>query len=152
MKINGHEIEPFANLTGAKLRRADLTEADLTEADLSGALGLLSQSEWMLKNFKRSSEGYIIYKDIESTFYDKPQGWKFAKNSILTENCNPNRTDACGCGVNFATLDWIKNNSNNEAWQCLIKWQDLPGIVVPYNTDGKARCERLKLIKPYKEE
>ncbi len=28
----------------------------------------------------------------------------------------------------------------------LIKWEWLPGVVVPYNTDGKIRCERAMII------
>jgi len=27
-------------------------------------------------------------------------------------------------------------------------WEDLADVVVPYNTDGKARCARLQLIEP----
>jgi len=35
-------------------------------------------------------------------------------------------------------------------WECLILFEDAPDIVVPYNTDGKARCGRLQLIKKIK--
>ena len=37
MKVNGYEIEPYANLRGAVLRRANLYGADLRWADLSEA-------------------------------------------------------------------------------------------------------------------
>jgi hypothetical protein len=37
MIVNGYEIKPFANLSGADLRGADLSGADLSGADLSGA-------------------------------------------------------------------------------------------------------------------
>lgn len=132
MKIKGYEIKPRAYLRGA---------------DLSGAKGILSQSRWMNTNFKSNKHGFIVYKDVMSTFFTKPYEWKFKEECYLTENCNFNRTDSCGCGVNFATIEWLKNNSHNEIWECLIEWKDACGICVPYNTDGKARCERLKLVK-----
>jgi hypothetical protein len=34
-----------------------------------------------------------------------------------------------------------------DIWKCLIEWQYAPDIVVPYNTNGKARCGKLKLIE-----
>lgn len=34
MKINGHEIKPYANLSGVDLSGADLSYADLSDADL----------------------------------------------------------------------------------------------------------------------
>ena len=38
MKVNGYDIEPMANLSGAVLRGADLRGADLRGANLSGAV------------------------------------------------------------------------------------------------------------------
>ena len=32
-------------------------------------------------------------------------------------------------------------------WKLLIRWEWLPGVVVPYNTDGKIRCERAELVE-----
>jgi len=29
----------------------------------------------------------------------------------------------------------------------LLAWRDLPDVVVPYGTDGKARCSRLMLLE-----
>ena len=34
-----------------------------------------------------------------------------------------------------------------DLWECEVEWLDLAGVVVPYNTDGKARCERLRLVR-----
>jgi hypothetical protein len=54
----------------------------------------------------------------------------------------------CGCGVNFAPLSWIREHySSSIIWRCRIRWLDCVGVVVPYNTDGKARCSRLELIE-----
>lgn len=32
-------------------------------------------------------------------------------------------------------------------YRCRIRWIDLAGVVVPYNTDGKARCARLEILE-----
>jgi len=136
-----------ADLSGANLSEANLSGADLFGANLSGAIGLKNQSNWLKENFKTTKNGIIVYKDVMSTFYNKPKNWKFKQNQYLEEVANHNRTNECGCGINFATLDWCKKKSKNEIWECLIEWIDLAGICVPYNTDGKARCERLKLIR-----
>ena len=157
-----------ANLRGADLREADLIGADLGGADLSGAnmfganlrganlsganlsgANMFSQADWIRKNFNPndSGEGMTVFKDVKSTFFSKPDSWDFKEGEYIEEVCNANATDMCGCGVSFATMDWLKKNSSNEIWQCLIEWVDLVGVCVPYNTDGKARCSRLKLIK-----
>jgi hypothetical protein len=59
------------------------------------------------------------------------------------------RSYPCGFGVNFGTLDWIKKNTkcSGDIWECRLYFDDLEKTVVPYNTDGKARCSRLQLIK-----
>ena len=80
--------------------------------------------------------------------YDIPGHWTVKPGSAIEEVCNPTRTQDCGCGVNFGTKEWIKENyPKSTVWECLIEWKDLPGVIVPYNTNGKARCERLTLIR-----
>jgi hypothetical protein len=103
----------------------------------------------MKENFVSTSEGVIVYKAFDDTFYYALERWEIAEGSFITEICNPNRTDDCGCGVNFGTLDWTQKNVESplSVWKCLIEWIDLVSVVVPYNTDGKARCERLRLIE-----
>ncbi len=138
-----------AYLIGAKLIDADLSGAYLIGADLRGAEGLLDAAEWMKENFVSTSEGVIVYKAFDDTFYYAPERWEISEGAYITEVCNPNRTDECGCGVNFGTLDWTQKNVESplSVWKCLIEWIDLVSVVVPYNTDGKARCERLRLIE-----
>ena len=136
-----------ANLSGANLSGANLSGANLSETDLSGATGLLSQTEFMA-GFEADADGWIVYKRIGKTSYDAPGFWQMAPGEYLTEVCNANRTDDCGCGVNFATREWCdREYPAATLWRCHIRWQDGPGIVVPYNTDGKARCERLELLE-----
>ena len=145
-----------ANLYGAKLREADLSEADLygaklreanlNRANLSDAKGLLSAIEYMQNNFEKTDSGFIAYKTFGGT-YEPNTSWVISAGETLEENVNPTRTIDCGCGINVATLDWVKNNMHGDIWKVLIKFEWLPGVVVPYNTDGKIRCERVQLIE-----
>lgn len=138
-----------ADLSGADLSGADLSRADLSGADLSGAKGLLDAAEWIQESFESTTEGVVVYKAFGDIFYCAPERWEISEGTYITEVCNPCRTDDCGCGVNFGTLEWIHSNIDNPTpiWKCLIKWIDLVSVVVPYNTDGKARCERLELLE-----
>lgn len=130
-----------ANLRDANLTHANLTRANLSGADLSRAKGLLDPAEWLAENFETVPEGYLVFRTAGGGYYDKPWG---DDADILTETVNPNRIDVCGCGVNFATSQWCRQEfpfDGIETW--LLEWKDLAGVVVPYNTDGKARCARL---------
>jgi hypothetical protein len=133
--------------------RADLSGADLSDADLSRATGLLSASTWMAQ-LETCSDGWIVYKRLGAglTQYQPPATWVFEPGAVLTETANPDRCTECGSGVNFGTREWC-NAQYVEAtlWRCLIRWSDGPDVVVPYNTDGKARCERLTLLEIVKE-
>jgi hypothetical protein len=61
---------------------------------------------------------------------------------------NPNLGDDCGCGINFATREWVeKEYPGKPVWRCLIRWAWLPGVVIPWGTNGKARCSKLQLIR-----
>lgn len=118
--------------------------------NLSGTTGLLSASKFLEKNFKSTKDGIIVYKALHSgrTDFDPNPKWNIRAGRFITETVNMNRFDTCGCGINFATLTWVKNNYiTANIWECLIQWKDLADVCVPYNTDGKARCGRLKLLR-----
>ena len=143
-----------ANLSRAYLYGANLYGADLREADLSGAEGLLDPVVWLREHFQTTDEGIIVYKAIGHTKYQSPANWTLLPGAYLREVVNPVRTCDCACGVNFGTLDWINQyykcaitEGITKVWECLIEWMDLASVIVPYQTDGKARCERLKLSK-----
>ena len=137
-----------ANLSGADLRSADLRRANLRRANLSGAIGILDQKSWLNNNFKKTDDGYIVYKRIGDTQYSTPNYWIIKLGEYITEIVNTNRSDMCGCGVNFGTKEWCEDNYKSaDLWECLLEFEDLCDLTVPYNTDGKARCGRLKLIK-----
>ena len=142
-----------ANLSGAILRGANLTGANLTGtklnyADLSSATGSISQIDFLEKKFEKTKEGYIAYK-VFSNFYSPSPEWVIEEGGIINENVNFNRCSGCGCGINVATLDWVKSREFGDLpiWKVLICWEWLGGVCVPYNSDGKIRCERVKLIE-----
>ena len=140
-----------ADLRGANLIRADLSGADLRGANLSGAKGLKIAKDY-LSQFERAKNGIYVYKTF-GAYQAPPDYWIIEPKSFIEEVVNPDRCTECGSGVNFATLDWIKSNSetkNLPIWKCLIYWDDMADVVVPYMTDGKARCARLQLIEVVK--
>ena len=136
------------NLSGADLSEADLSEANLRWANLSGAVGLLDSAAWLRANFETDAEGVIVYKRIGGTEYPTPASWLIEPGAYLTEVVNPSRTVECASGVNFGTRAWCAEHYIDAAlWRCRIEWLDLAGVVVPYHTDGKARCARLRLLE-----
>ena len=135
-----------ANLRGADLSDADLRGADLTDADLSGSQGLLDAINYMEAHFERTNDGYIAYKSFNST-YCAPDRWNIAPGEIIDETVNADRTCECGCGINVAPLDWVRRDNRGTPYKLLIRWEWLPGVVVPYNTDGKIRCSRAQIIE-----
>ena len=136
-----------ADLSNANLCGAYLGGAYLRDANLSGVKNLLSATDWLQNSFSKTTEGYIVYRS-EKGRYGKPEDWEFIPGKYLTEVTNSDRCTVCGCGVNFATLEWIKKeHPNDKIWECLLYWEDLPDVCVPHNTDGKARCQRLQLVK-----
>ena len=148
-----------ANLVDADLRRADLRRADLSYADLSGAnlsdanlSGAINDFtnpiDFIVENFERVPDGVIVYKAFGEN-YSPPNKWAILPGAIIEEEVNYTRTSECACGVNVATMGWIRRNVNDskDVWRCLIRWEWLPGVCVPYHTDGKIRAARVMLLK-----
>ena len=148
----------FACLFEATIERCNFSNSDMFEVRLEGAklvgVNLSGASNWfdpikfMKDNFETCSDGFIVYKAINNKTYDSPRHWKIASGEYLEEVVNPSIFDACGCGVSFGTFEWVKNAyPTSSIWRCIIEWQDLLGVVVPFHTDGKARCSRLRLLE-----
>ena len=135
-----------ADLSGAVLSDANLSDADLSGADLSGSQGLLDAINYMEAHFERTDEGYIVYKSFGEN-YSAPETWKIEPGSIIEETVNCDRTTECGCGINVAPLEWVRRNGNKQPYKLLIRWEWLPGVVVPYNTDGKIRCSKAQILE-----
>ena len=135
-----------ADMEYANLSNADLSGANMECANLSGAKGIMSAIDFLKKHFEFTEDGVIAYKTF-AQYYNPPKKWVLEKGSILTENVNPCRTFECGCGINVAPIDWVKVRCIGDIWKVLIRWEWLAGVVVPYNSDGKIRCERVELIE-----
>ena len=142
-----------ADLSGADLRRANLSDANLRDADLrranlSGALGIMSPIDFMEENFQKTQKGLVVFKTFDNIYKINPN-WNIAPGAIISETVNPSRCSNCGCGINVGTLGYVRDNNkkNLPIWKLLIRWEWLPGVVVPFNTYGKIRCERAELIE-----
>ena len=138
-----------ANLSGADLSDANLRRANLSDADLSGVHGLLDAINYMEAHFERTDEGYIVYKTFGGN-YSAPESWKIEPGEIIKETVNCDRTTECGCGINVAPLEWVREYGCNQPYKLLIRWEWLPGVVVPYNTDGKIRCSKAQILEAVK--
>ena len=139
-----------ADLSSADLSSADLSSADLRFADLSSAKNLVSSINYMEAHFERTAEGYIAYKTFNSS-YEAPERWAITPGSVIDEVVNECRTTMCGSGINVAPLEWVRREYPGKTiWKVLIRWEWLPGVCVPYNTDGKIRCERVELVEVVK--
>ena len=139
-----------ADLSGANMSGIDLGYVDLSEVDLSGVKGLLNPIEYIKENFERTEDGIIVYTSFGKHFALNPN-WEIAEGSIIEEVVNPLPTVDCGCGINVATKEWARDESaRHPVWKCLIKWEWLAGVVVPYQTEGVIRASRVQLIKPIK--
>lgn len=146
--LRKHKLWLVDNPDGEKadLSMADLTMANLTGANLTGA-DLISSVNFMEAHFERTEAGYVAYKCFGST-YPTPKEWEIKPGAVISETANPLRTCGCGSGVNVAPLDWARRNyAKEEIWKVLIRWEWLPGVVCPYNSDGKIRCERVELVE-----
>lgn len=143
-----YAILNHAILRHTNLSHAILSHATLSDADLSGAKGLLSAVDFLEQRFERTDTGYIAYK-IFGAQYIPPKNWEIVPGAELTETVNPDRCTECGSGINVAPLGWIKLHYPNAKpiWKVLIKWEWLPGVIVPYMTDGKIRCEKVQLLE-----
>ena len=141
-----------SNLSGSDLRYSDLSGSDLSGSDLrysnlSQAKGLLDTVNFMEAHFERTDRGYIAYKTFGGN-YEPPAEWKIEPESVIEETVNFDRCTECGSGINVAPLEWVRENyPNKEIWKCLIEWPWLVGVCVPYSTDGKIRCSRVRLLE-----
>ena len=136
-----------ANLKGANLTYANLEGANLTCANLSGAKGLLRASDWIQEFLETTEDGVIAYKTFGWEYFP-PNNWDIAEGNTIEEEPNPCRNTKCSCGVNVATLEWVKRYCvGRDIFKCLIRWIDLADVVVPYETDGKFRAARVTLLE-----
>lgn len=136
-----------ADLSNADLRNAKLRGANLSGANLSGVEGF-DASAWLTEHLEQDDLGLIAYKRIGQTSYPTPAHWEIAPGKFITETVNPDRGTECGSGVNVGTRAWCETHYRGTAlWRCRIRWIDLAGVVVPFDTDGKFRASRVELLE-----
>jgi len=147
------------NFTGSKFDQFSIYDSNTFGINLSNTFGLLKQSKFLNK-FKKTNDGIICYKTFNCS-YKSNQNWKIEENSIIEEEVDFDRWNNCGCGINVATKKWVKYFARTshvdgllykklDIWKCLIPNDATPTIVVPYNSDGKFRVGKLKLLKKVK--
>lgn len=171
-------LTSMSRITGAILYCADLRDSNLTFADLRGVnlsganlegvslkyvtidttttmvdvKGIISQKEYMDKNFDRVKDGYIVYK-IFGLYYPVNDDWRIAPGSIIEElNCNMDRRERHATGINVGTCSHLVECAASAmrygcVWKCIIRDEWLDGVCVPYTTDGGIRCNKLELIR-----
>jgi hypothetical protein len=56
-------------------------------------------------------------------------------------------SESCGAGVNVATLAWVRQRicRKDTVWRVAFRVKDI--AVIPFNTDGKLRLYRCKVVK-----
>ena len=136
-----------ANLVNADLRNVNLTGANLRSANLSNAIGLQDNQQATLQKFEFTKSGCLIgYKTFNSS-HTSPETWDIKVGQVITENVNPNPTDDCGCGINIATLEWVKKHYSGTIYKLRVSPKDLMQGCVPYNSDGKIRVSRATIIE-----
>ena len=137
-----------ANLCRANLSGADLYGANLSEANLYGANGLPDTTKQFefISSLERTNDGYICYKTFGET-HSTPGKWQIKEGSILDEFSDTNMFSGCSYGINVGTIDWVKCNTHGQIWKCLIRFEWLAGVTIPFNTEGKFRAARVQLIE-----
>lgn len=128
-------------------------ESRISECDFSQSSGALNPSDWMAENLERHEDGYIAYKTFEAVRLSNPN-WKIEPGSVINEMVNAGITESCGCGINVSTLRWQEENQpifhkKGPIWRCLIRWEWLPSVVIPWGTNGKFRCGRVELLDKF---
>lgn len=154
----------FTHCKWAKNRDIELIDCDFYSIDIRGCneTGFVfndlkcipKASDIIKKYFKTTDKGIIAYK-VFNQFYSAPEDWKVEEGAIITRLSNRNAYDECGEGINVSTLTWIVKhvglsivNKETIVWKVLIPWEEVVGITVPYNFEGKIRCESIKLLEP----
>ena len=134
MKINGYEIVPTANLSGANLSRANLSEADLREAnlrradlsdaDLRGAnLSGANLSRANLRGAKgiiigpQRSDGYLFYLTQTDAGCHVRAGCRdFANFDEAREHWTATRKGTSLGDETFAILDYLETRAKALDW------------------------------------
>lgn len=142
-------------LKDSSFLNASIDEVNFYDADISG-VKLDSPIDYMRKQFESSpTGGYYGYKFF-NYFRRAPSYWILEENQIISESVNYDKSLVGGSGIHIGGLDCIKRMiklnpelKEQKIWKVYIAPEWLPGVVVPFNSDGDIRCERCQLVKEY---
>ena len=139
-----------ANLWGANLWEANLREANLWGANLGEAKNIFNiyKSDLSILKFQKGKLRAFKYLNGTTSPYQNNMEYKVGK--IYTEKkCDKNEFVLCGAGLNVATLDWCLKDTDCDLDKTYIEVEfDVKNIVaIPYNSDGKFRVRKLKVIR-----
>ncbi len=140
-----------ADLHGADLYGADLRGADLHGADLHGAKLKIVYINNPLSILLNQKNKLIAYKYLKNDMISPYQNVKYEIGKQYVEkDYNKSLLDTCGKGLNVATLEWcIKDvGCNTENFKFIeVEFSPKDIVVIPYNSDGKFRVKKLKVIR-----
>ena len=140
-----------ADLRGADLRGAYLSGAYLSGANLKGAELKTVYANNLLSILVNQKNNLIAYKYLNSSMVSPYQGFKYEiGKQYSVDDYDKSPLNSCGKGLNVATLEWclkdvgcdIKNHKFIE-----VEFSPKDIIVIPYNSDGKFRVRKLKVIR-----
>ena len=143
-----------ANLFEADLAGADLSEANLSKADLSKAN--LSQVNKILLNstltiLRHQKFNLIVYKYLLNNMRSPYKGFKYEVGKVyIADSFDVDERNCCGGGLNVATLEWCLKDTNFNIVNMkyvMVEVNPKDIIAIPYNSDGKFRVKKLKILK-----
>jgi uncharacterized protein YjbI with pentapeptide repeats len=138
------------------LKNTNLENANLLHVNVSKTKGLLNPLNWLKENFEQNSDGFIVSRCFLSPYFKSRDKWVIEEGSVIEEISNLNPTQMYGCGVTFGTLELVKYEvtryNEKDIWMCLLAYEDLANLCVPYSTNSTARCAKLTLLYKRKED
>ena len=157
--LNGASLDG-ANLDGASLYRANLAGASLAGANLAGAnldgaslAGVKNITTFLWRNnlsiLKQQTGKLIAYKYLYGNKSPYQDFEYVVGQTYSVSDYDTDELKLCASGLNVATLEWCLRNTNCDLGktyvQCEFNAKDI--IAVPFNTDGKFRVKKLKIVK-----
>lgn len=145
----------YADLNGANFHGADLGGAHLQDAVLYNAGHYYSDTFQHLNILQCQVNRLRAYKMVDSQYQSPISTWLGAPPLTYTvgahveaDGLNDNRQNACGAGINVATLAWIAANWTNGNRIMVVEF-DPVDVIVPDGSDGKFRVRAVDVIEEY---
>jgi len=138
-----------ANLRSADLRDANLWGANLRDADLRGAKGVIPERVTPLLVLRYQPSAIRLFKLVTADGIGPFNGGLayHVGESYAVDNANVDPAEACGAGINLATLDWCLREWR-EGYRVLVAEFTASDIAaIPTATDGKIRVHRCRIVE-----